>query len=138
MELALLVYGISVMSGFAIMCVASCFSILIFIVCILMEYSYNKDIIKMRLTRSTLEYDGSAEDTAKWKATKSLINKHIIIFMILAIISVMIPSKQTAYVMVAAYAAQSVAQQAGASVLSEKVLKVIEKELDNQLAQIKK
>ena len=133
MELALLVYGISVMSAFAVMCVAACFFILMFIVGALFEYSHHKYMKKIKATRSTLEYEGSPEDLANWRATKTLINRCSVIFLILAFISVMIPSKQTAYVMVAAYAAQAVVQSPDASVISEKVLRVIEKELDSQL-----
>jgi hypothetical protein len=134
MELALLVYGISVMSAITGLCLFLCAALVIFVTFQLLIYVHNKENFKY----GNRKYEGSTEDLANWKATKSLVNKCVIIFIILSSIMVVLPSKQTAYVMVAAYAAQSVAQSAGASVLSEKVLKVIEKELDSQLAQIKK
>jgi hypothetical protein len=134
MELALLVYGISVMSAITGLCLFLCAGLVIFAFFRLFIYLNHKDNSRHYDTI----YDGSPEDLVNWKSTKSFINKCGIIFIILASVITLLPSKQTAYVMVAAYAAQSVAQSAGASVLSEKVLKVIEKELDSQLAQIKK
>jgi hypothetical protein len=134
MELTLLVYGISVMSAITGLCLFLCAALAVFAFFRLFIYLSHKDDSRCYNTI----YDGSPEDLANWKSTKSFINKCGFIFIMLSFIMVMLPSKQTTYVMVAAYAAQSVAQSAGASVLSEKVLKVIEKELDNQLAQIKK
>jgi hypothetical protein len=134
MELALLVYGISVMSAITGLCLFLCAGLVIFAFFRLFIYLSHKDNSRCYNTI----YDGSPEDLANWKSTKSFINKCVIIFMILSSVVVVLPSKQTAYVMVAAYAAQSVAQSSGASVLSEKVLKVIEKELDSQLDKIKK
>jgi hypothetical protein len=138
MELALLVYGISVMSAITGLCLFLCVFLVLFVIFQLISYTCDRDNNQIRFRSNAQPYDGSPEDLVNWKSTKSFINKCGIIFIILASVITLIPSKQTAYVMVAAYAAQSVAQSPRASILSEKVLKVIEKDLDNQLDQIKK
>jgi len=121
MELALLVYGISVISSFAAFCVFICVCLVIVIIFKLVAYdfipSYNR-----------------AEN--QWEITKKSILKYIVAFILVSFTSVLIPSEKTMYVMVGAYAAQKVAQAPETKVISAKVLKVIEQKIDEQIKEV--
>jgi len=121
MELALLVYGISVLSAINGLLFFVCFCLAIMIIAKLVSYDFNRYKDKEEL----------------WKTASKVIQKYAIIFLVLSSITVLIPSQKTMYVMVGAYAAQKVAQSPETRIISEKVLKVIEKELDEQINEVK-
>jgi len=121
MELALLVYGISVMSSFAAFCVLMCVCLVIVVIFKLAAYDFTPSYKR-------------AEN--QWGLTKKSILKYMVTFLVLAFTSVLIPSEKTMYVMVGAYAAQKVYQSPETKVISEKVLKVIEQKLDEQITYV--
>jgi len=121
MELALLVYGISVLSAINGLLLFVCFCVAVVIFARIISYDHNRHAYK--------------KDT--WEITSKVIQKYVIIFLVLSSITALIPSQKTMYVMVGAYAAQKVAQSPETRTISEKVLKVIEKELDEQINEVK-
>jgi len=121
MELALLVYGISVMSSLAAFCVFICVCLVIIVIFKLVAYDFTPSYKR-------------AEN--QWEITKKSIGKYMVTFLVLAFTTVLIPSEKTMYVMVGAYAAQKIAQAPETKVISDKVLKVIEQKLDQQINEV--
>lgn len=79
-----------------------------------------------------LEFDLSTAHKNRW-IIRCVIAVTSSLFM-----SVLIPSERTAYIMVGAYATQKVAEQPRTIELSNKVLKIIEKKLDDALVDVEK
>jgi len=126
MELALLVYGISVTSSFATFCVL--LSTVLFIITFGRSMKYVSD----------LDFCSSFnnENLAVLVQTKKSIVRFGGTALLLAFLTVLIPSEKTMYVMVGAYAAQKISQAPETKVISEKVLKVIEQKLDEQINEV--
>ena len=61
------------------------------------------------------------------------IKRWVIIFALLGLVQVMLPSQKTAYTMVGAYAAQKVAENEKVQQMSGKVLQTIEQKLDGYI-----
>jgi len=120
MELALLVYGISFLDNFMNFLIFVLLSLVIMIVYKLISYT-----------------DSQWDRSILWSDTSKSIQKYMIAILVLGFCTVLIPSQKTMYVMVGAYAAQKVAQSPETRIISEKVLKVIEKELDEQINEVK-
>ena len=120
MELAMLVYGISFLSNFMSFLVFVLVAIVLVVVFKLIIYT-----------------DSKWDKSITWEDTVKSIQKYTIAFLIIGFCTVLIPSQKTMYVMVGAYAAQKVAQAPETKVISEKVLKIIEKELDEQINEVK-
>ena len=120
MELAMLVYGVSFLSNFM--------SFLVFVLVALVL------IVIFKLIGYT---DSKWDKNVKWEDTVKSIKKDAVVFLIIGFCAILIPSQKTMYVMAGAYAAQKVAQAPETKVISEKVLKIIEKELDEQINEVK-
>ena len=120
MELAMLVYGVSFLSNFM--------SFLVFVLVALVL------IVIFKLIGYT---DSKWDKNVKWEDTVKSIKKDAVVFLIIGFCAILIPSQKTMYVMVGAYAAQKVAQSPETKVISEKVLKIIEIELDEQINEVK-
>ena len=116
MDLALLVYGISLLSGFAK------FAILIIVMSIIWIFAnaiYYSD------------YCNSGTDVAK--RTIARMWKGFWIGLVSMFLLIFIPTEKTAYTMVGAYAAQKVAENDKVQQMSGKVLTIIEQKLDGYI-----
>ena len=120
MELALLDYGISFLDNFMNFLIFVLVSLVIMIVYKLISYT-----------------DSQWDKSILWSDTSKSIQKYMVAILLIGFCTVLIPSQKTMYVMVGAYAAQKVAQSPETRIISEKVLKVIEKELDEKINEVK-
>ena len=75
--------------------------------------------------------------SAKGKQVLLNIKRLIISLVVLSVSLVFVPSKETSYTMLAAYAAQQVAENPKAEQISGKVLEIINNKLDEQLSKKK-
>lgn len=116
MDLALLVYGISLLSGFAK------FTILVIVMSVLW-------VIANAIYYS--DYCNSGSDSAK--RTIARMWKGFWIGLTSIFLLIFIPSEKTAYTMVGAYAAQKVAENDKVQQMSGKVLTIIEQKLDGYI-----
>jgi hypothetical protein len=116
MDLALLVYGISLLSGF------TKFVILI----IVMSFFW---VLANAIYYS--DYCNSGTDVAK--RTIARMWKGFWIGLVSMFLLIFIPSEKTAYTMVGAYAAQKVAENDKVQQMSGKVLTIIEQKLDGYI-----
>lgn len=139
MDLALLVYGISLLHSFnnlliaiiATSVVVSGISILVYLGFRLTEpskYDY--------MDKPKAEVDKSWNDKKDFVA--KIIKFSIPIFFVVSIISILLPSEKTAYIMVGAYTAQKVAENPEVQKLSGKVLTIIENKLDTYVDEAEK
>ena len=113
MDLALLIYGISVLSNLGItLVIVLMLSLIVFILSLLAWAS---------------EYGESKETAYKW------VKGSIIAISIILPISVIVPSEKTMYTMVGAYAAQRISEDPKVQQLSAKVLKLVENKLDTYI-----
>ncbi len=126
MDLALLVYGISVMSKLSVLLFAVVvISVIVMGISMLVRVFHIKET--WHSSRDNEIYDArrsAALRVAKWSAG---------VFLGASIISALIPSEKTAYTMVGAYAAQKVAENENVQRISGKVLAVIEQKLDTYI-----
>lgn len=120
MELALLVYGISVLSGITVILAITIFLCGLAIVSTLIGFENNR-------------WKYKDDDSEYWNKTKTDVWKYVRVIAVLSVLCALIPSKQTSYIMVGAYAAQKVVEAPETKVLSGKVIKVIEKQLDEYI-----
>jgi uncharacterized protein YjfI (DUF2170 family) len=117
MELALLVYGISLFNSLGIVLV---------IILIL------SSLVVIAASLCILD---NTSDTEFWK---SILKKATIVLSISLPIIIIIPGEKTMYTMVGAYAAQKVTEDPKVQLLSAKVLKVVEAKLDEYIEKPKK
>ena len=115
MDLALLVYGISVLTQFSTVLILAAVVVGVSFIVSAMAYggAYNKEEI----------------NTAKYWWKCSTIALTIVVPLL-----VIVPSEKTMYTMVAAYAAQKVAEDPKVQQLSGKVLLLVEGKLDGYIA----
>lgn len=130
MDLALLIYGISLLgplsgTAFAVMFISGVASIVLTAANLITrfdtyEYSWNlnKD---GTLKTSVLEGRNFLKSAWKWA---------VVIFCFSGVVNILIPKEKTAYMMVAAYAAQKVAENGTVQDMSGKVLKIVNQKLD--------
>jgi hypothetical protein len=116
MDLALLVYGISLLSGFVK------FTILV----IVMSFLW---VVANAIYYS--DYCNSGSDVAK--RTIARMWKGFWIGLVSLFLLIFIPTEKTAYTMVGAYAAQKVAENDKVQQMSGKVLTIIEQKLDGYI-----
>lgn len=81
---------------------------------------------------------GTLECKLSYSSAKSWIIRITVVMSFFGFIAALIPSERTAYMMIGAYAAQKVAEQPRTIELSNKVLKIIEKKLDDALVDVTK
>lgn len=119
MDLALLVYGISVLTQFSVILIIAAAVVVVSFVVSAMAYcgAYNKEEII----------------AAKYWWKCSTIALAIVVPLL-----VITPSEKTMYTMVAAYAAQKVAEDPKVQQLSGKVLLLVEGKLDGYIADMQK
>lgn len=129
MELAWLVYFISMLEGlrFVIvgMIVISLFYIpmaSLYMIIDCTEEDYHSETQRKRIKQLRLQIA---------KSIKTV----FIIFTIATILSILLPSKKTAYIMVGAYAAQRIAESGEVKEVGTKVYKLINKQLDEYLVE---
>lgn len=131
MELALLVYGISLLESFGGMLLGIVIISLVIAAATAMftaswffdgdEYSWNVDKSTGQLKDRIVKSRAWGTKTLKWS---------LITFITFSIILAVLPSKKTAWVMVGAYAAQKVAEDPRTQEVGGKVLKIINQKLD--------
>ena len=133
MDLALLVYAISLLEKFQVFFgfvigTAACAALgtLIFTLDAGSggyEYSWN------------LNKDGTLKESvlAKRAAVKKTLKWSVVVLLLASFIQILIPNEKTAYTMVGAYAAQKVVENEKVAQMSGKVLKVIEQKLDSYI-----
>lgn len=127
MDLALLVYGISVLGNIApalgMLMFASFFAFVIALV--------------YRLAGLNIEsWDGEAKIKRKMEArpvVEKWAKRIFAVFAVSTILMVIIPSEKTAYMMVGAYATQKVAENEMVQQTGQKVLTLIEQKLDTYI-----
>ena len=114
MDLALLVYGISLLQPIddALSFVNICIALL---VCL----GLFAGLI------SAVDYDGDF-----WKWFKSKLVWLVVAFCVVGTIKVFIPKEKTAYIMVGAYATQAIAQNPNVEKVGSKVLTILNQKLD--------
>ena len=126
MDLALLVYGISVLGKLGIMFgVAITFGVCIFGVATLVRVFHTKET-----------WDSKHDDEIKQgrrEASVTVMKYTGTIVGIAILLNVLLPSEKTAYTMVAAYAAQKVSENDKVQQMSGKVLTIIEQKLDGYI-----
>jgi hypothetical protein len=112
MELAFLVWGISMLKGISAIFIAisavsgiSCFFWWLY---------------------GAFEYD----EKVKWRLVLGLFSAAFAAF-----IAVLIPSEKTAYIMVGAYATQQLVEAPGTQIIGKKVLTIIEQKLDSYIVE---
>jgi len=125
MDLALLVYGISLLHK-----ISTFFLVLTFIAVAVLIVS----LIYRGAELSINTWDGP--DRVKWKeeripGTMKLVWTSAVVAFILTLANIFVPSEKTAYTMVGAYAAQRVAEDPRVQDMSGKVLTIINQKLDH-------
>lgn len=132
MDLAILVYAISVLSSIKALFVLFAF-VIFCLVSILICYTLLEHEI------SSYENENSKEHKRTCRKDTVMKIKNLVIIGIIVSVSVaLLPSEKTSYIMVAAYATQKVAEDQRTAVLSGKVLEIIENKLDSYLDDPKK
>jgi hypothetical protein len=133
MDLALLIYGISLLEGFKLL-----FALLITLSLMMaigsgiftctwkfdsMEYSWN------------LNRDGTVKEKilAGRRLGEKIFKYSIIVSFVAGFFNILLPSERTAYMMVGAYATQKVAENEKVQETGKKVLTLIEQKLDSYI-----
>ena len=127
MDLALLVYGISLLhkiSGFLVAIIIACSVASIFF---FLWYVSETDRKSYYSDRENDKREANGVMCVK------MIKRGIITCLILSFVLIFIPSEKTAYTMVGAYAAQKVAENDKVQQMSGKVLTIIEQKLDSYI-----
>lgn len=130
MDLALLVYGISVVSGLP------WFLSMIGLMAIGTVFGYG---LYTAFQLDTITHYGIDKREKRKEELKGKVHKRaflkvlkvcVVVFLCIALLRVIIPSEKTMYLMVGAYTAQKVAENPDVQRISGKVITVIEKKLD--------
>jgi hypothetical protein len=133
MDLALLVYGISLLDGLDKLFVGiTMISVMVAAASGIYTLSHKFDSYEYSwncnkdgtVKQSVLENRAGGVKLLKWS---------IIVFLVAAIIQIFIPSQKTAYTMVGAYAAQKVAQNEKLQDTGGKVMTIINQKLDKYI-----
>ena len=138
MDLALLVYGISLLGGIK--------SFLVFLACLTGAILIGTGIYTSTWYFDAYEYswntnkDGTIKErlVESREAMKKLFKVSIPLFAIFCFLPILIPSEKTAYTMVGAYAAQKVSENEKVQQMSGKVLTIIEQKLDSYIEEAEK
>lgn len=131
MDLALLVYVISLISGFSFFLgvTSGASAIAFFILSIVnAEHTFSGSEYSWNLNR-----DGTLKESVvqQRKLLKRFWKISLIVFVLSAIINILIPSEKTAYTMVGAYATQKIAEDSRTQEIGGKVLTIINQKLDS-------
>jgi len=124
MDLALLVYGISVLSKLGIVLgLAIGFGAIVMIISTLVRVFHTRESWDSQRDEQIKQGRRDASVTVmKWSGT---------VVLVALLLNVLLPSEKTAYTMVGAYAAQKVAENDKVQQMSGKVLTIIEQKLDS-------
>lgn len=124
MDLALLVYGISVLSKLGIVLgLAIGFGAIIMIISTLVRVFHTRETWDSQRDEQIKQGRRDASVTVmKWSGS---------VVLVAVLLNVLLPSEKTAYTMVGAYAAQKVAENDKVQQMSGKVLTIIEQKLDS-------
>lgn len=136
MDLALLVYGISLLSGIK--------SFLIFLAVIAGVTAAVSAVYTATWFFDGHEYSWNLDETGKHvklhianarEAMQKMMKYSFIAFIVLLPLPNFVPSEKTAYTMVGAYAAQKVAENPKVQEMSSKVITIINQKLDHYVEQ---
>lgn len=123
MELALLVYAISLLQGISTFFIMSIVALLIMSV-ILGVYIGDSGAKSYYTDKENAERTAGATSATKW------LWRNLCIGIAAAWVLILLPSEKTAYTMVGAYAAQKIAQDPKVEQMGSKVLVIINQKLD--------
>lgn len=123
MSLALLVYGIAVMSNVIGLLIA--IQVLSVIVIFASFVSYDVGNSGRPLP----------DRDKRWADLKKQVTRWITVIISCACVIAVIPSEKTAYIMVAAYATQQIAESPATAEISGKVITIINQQLDSYITQ---
>ena len=124
MDLALLVYGISVLSKLGVVIgLAIGFGAIVMIISTLVRVFHTRETWDSQRDEQIKQGRRDASVTVmKWSGS---------VVLVAVLLNVLLPSEKTAYTMVGAYAAQKVAENDKVQQMSGKVLTIIEQKLDS-------
>lgn len=126
MDLALLVYGISVLGKLGVVIgIVTAIGIIIGILAAIVRIFHTQE-----------SWDSERENQVKQgrRDTSFKIFKYCVIIVSIAmLLKVLLPSEKTAYIMVGAYAAQKVVENDKVQAMSGKVMTIIEQKLDSYI-----
>ena len=133
MDLALLVYGISLLDGLD--------KLIVFLTFAAAIVSAGSIIYTLSHKFDSYEYswncnkDGTVKQSVleNRAAGEKLMKRGLITLVVLLVIQIFIPSQKTAYTMVGAYAAQKVVENKGVQDTSDKVMTIINQKLDKYI-----
>lgn len=130
MDLALLVYGISLLNGIGIF-----FATLMFALAVATIMSFIQ-FCSWKFSSSEYSWDLKSDGTLKDKVAAArdfgvkVLKYCSVATVILGMLIIFIPSERTAYMMLGAYAAQKVSQDPKAQEVGEKIMKIANAKLD--------
>lgn len=130
MDLALLVYGISLLNGIGVF-----FGILMFALAIATVISFIQ-FCSWKFSSSEYSWDLKSDGTLKDKVAAArefgvkVLKYCSVATVIFGAVTIFIPSERTAYMMLGAYAAQKVSQDPHAQEVGEKIMKIANAKLD--------
>ena len=126
MDLALLVYGISVLSKLGVVIgLAIGFGAIVMIISTLVRVFHTRETWDSQRDEQIKQGRRDASVTVmKWSGS---------VVLVAVLLNVLLPSEKTAYTMVGAYAAQKVAENDKVQQMSGKVLTIIEQKLDSYI-----
>ena len=130
MDLALLVYAISLLNGIGVF-----FGILMFALAIAMVASFIQ-FCSWKFSNSEYSWDLRPDGTLKPKVVASrelgvkILKYSSISVVVFGLFTIFIPTDRTAYMMLGAYAAQKVSQDPKAQEVGEKIMKIANAKLD--------
>lgn len=133
MDLALLIYGISLLEGFRVLFgLIITFSLMILIGSGIFSCTWRFDSTEYSWN---LNKDGTVKEKvlAGRRLGEKLFKYSIVVSFIAGFLNIMLPSERTAYMMVGAYATQKVAENEKVQQTGKKVLTLIEQKLDSYI-----
>ena len=133
MDLALLVYGISLLDGLD--------KFFVFLTIISAVVAAGSGIFTLSNAFESYEYSWNLnkDGTLKQKVLETraagakLFKRSSIVLLVVMVIQIFLPSQKTAYTMVGAYAAQKVVENKGVQQTSDKVMTIINQKLDKYI-----
>lgn len=133
MDLALLVYGISLLNKIE--------GLLIFtlIISVIAVFAAGIGVMSWKLSSSEYSWDLNRDGTVKQKVlegrrtVENILKYSVITTIVAAIVMLIIPNEKTAYTMAGAYAAQKVVENDKVQDMSGKVLQIINQKLDTYI-----
>ena len=130
MDLALLVYGISLLSGISVFFGSMMFALVTATIISFIHFC------SWKFNSTEYSWDLNSDGTLKTKVAASreftlkVLKYCSVATVFVGVITIFIPSERTAYMMLGAYAAQKVSQDPHAQEVGEKIMKIANAKLD--------